>query len=220
MDDRNRIACRAAQYFKSGDVVNLGIGIPGLCSNYAAEGVMFHTENGLVGVGALAEGLQKVESFCNATAQEILPVPGAAAMDTALSFGIIRSGRMAGTVLGALQVSQRGDISNWATPGRAFGMGGAMDLCNGAKKVIVAMEHTAKDGSPKILKECTLPYTGRGCVDHIVTELCVIDVTPEGLLLTEIAPGHTVEEILAKTEAELHVAANLKEMVLPIGKEE
>lgn len=212
MDNKNFIARRAAAYFQPGDVVNLGIGIPGLCSNYAAEGVMFHTENGLVGVGALAQGLQKVESFCNATAQEIVPVPGAAPVDTAMSFGVIRGGRLDATVLGGLQVSETGDLANWATPGRAFGMGGAMDLCNGAKKVIVAMELTTKDGKPKILKSCTFPLTGKACVDHIVTELCVIDVTPDGLVLTEVAAGHTPEEIQALVEPVLRISENLREM--------
>lgn len=212
MDNKNIIARRAAAYFQPGDIVNLGIGIPGLCSNYAAEGVMFHTENGLVGVGALAQGLQKVESFCNATAQEIVPVPGAAPVDTAMSFGVIRGGRLDATVLGGLQVSETGDLANWATPGRAFGMGGAMDLCNGAKKVIVAMELTTKDGKPKILKNCTFPLTGKACVHHIVTELCVIDVTPDGLVLTELAAGHTVEEIQARVEPVLRISENLREM--------
>lgn len=212
MDNKNIIAKRAAAYFQPGDIVNLGIGIPGLCSNYAAEGVMFHTENGLVGVGPLASGLQKVESFCNATAQEIVPVPGAAPVDTAMSFGIIRGGRLDATVLGGLQVSQSGDLANWATPGRAFGMGGAMDLCNGARKVIVAMELCTRDGKPKILRECTFPLTAKACVDHIVTELCVIDVVPDGLKLVEVAPGHTAAEIQSLVEAELILSDEIKEM--------
>lgn len=212
MDNKHIIAKRAAAFFEPGDIVNLGIGIPGLCSNYAADGVMFHTENGLVGVGALAEGLQKVESFCNATAQEILPVPGASPVNTAMSFGIIRGGRLDATVLGGLQVSRRGDLANWATPGRAFGMGGAMDLCNGARRVIIAMELCTKDGKPKILNKCTFPLTGKACVDYIVTELCVINVTPDGLELAEIAPGHSPEEIQSMVEPKLIVSANLKEM--------
>lgn len=214
MDNRHFIARRAAAYFQSGDVVNVGIGIPSLCGDYAEPGVLFQSENGFIGVGSTAVGLMDTERFYNAGGVPFLPVPGASAFDTAMSFGVIRSGRMAATVLGALQVSEKGDIANWATPGRAFGMGGAMDLCSGAKKVIVAMEHCTKDGQPKIVKTCDLPLTGLGCVNHIVTELCVIDVTPHGLVLKEVTPGHTVEEIQAKTEAPLIVADDITEMVL------
>ena len=214
MDNRHLIAKRAAAYFKSGDVVNLGIGIPSLCGNYAEPGVLFQAENGFIGVGPTAEGLMVNERTVNAGGIPFVPVPGASAFDVAMSFGVIRSGRMAATVLGALQVSEKGDLSNWASPGRAFGMGGAMDLVNGAKKVIIAMEHCTKSGAPKIVKECSLPYTGRNCVDHIVTELCVIDVTPDGLLLRELAPGHTVEEVQAKTEPTLLIADDLREMAV------
>ena len=213
MDKRHLIAKRAARYFQSGDVVNLGIGIPSLCGNYAEPGVLFQAENGFIGVGATAEGLMVNERTYNAGGVPFIPVPGSSGFDVAMAFGVIRSGRLAATVLGALQVSERGDLANWSTPGRSFGMGGAMDLVNGARKVIVAMEHCTREGAPKIVKECTLPYTGRGCVDHIVTELCVIDVTKEGLLLRELAPGHTLEEVLAKTEAELSLAEDLREMV-------
>ena len=214
MDKRHLIAKRAARYFQSGDVVNLGIGIPSLCGNYAEPGVLFQAENGFIGVGATAEGLMVNERTYNAGGVPFIPVPGSSGFDVAMSFGVIRSGRLAATVLGALQVSERGDLANWSTPGRSFGMGGAMDLVNGARKVIVAMEHCTREGAPKIVKECTLPYTGRGCVDHIVTELCVIDVTKEGLLLRELAPGHTLEEVRAKTEAELSLAEDLREMVI------
>ena len=212
MDKRHLIAKRAARYFQSGDVVNLGIGIPSLCGNYAEPGVLFQAENGFIGVGATAEGLMVNERTYNAGGVPFIPVPGSSGFDVAMAFGVIRSGRLAATVLGALQVSERGDLANWSTPGRSFGMGGAMDLVNGARKVIVAMEHCTREGAPKIVKECTLPYTGRGCVDHIVTELCVIDVTKEGLLLRELAPGHTLEEVRAKTEAELSLAEDLREM--------
>ena len=214
MDKRHLIAKRAARYFQSGDVVNLGIGIPSLCGNYAEPGVLFQAENGFIGVGATAEGLMVNERTYNAGGVPFIPVPGSSGFDVAMAFGVIRSGRRAATVLGALQVSERGDLANWSTPGRSFGMGGAMDLVNGARKVIVAMEHCTREGAPKIVKECTLPYTGRGCVDHIVTELCVIDVTKEGLLLRELAPGHTLEEVRAKTEAELSLAEDLREMVI------
>lgn len=214
MDKRHLIAKRAARYFQSGDVVNLGIGIPSLCGNYAEPGVLFQAENGFIGVGATAEGLMVNERTYNAGGVPFIPVPGSSGFDVAMAFGVIRSGRLAATVLGALQVSERGDLANWSTPGRSFGMGGAMDLVNGARKVIVAMEHCTREGAPKIVKECTLPYTGRGCVDHIVTELCVIDVTKEGLLLRELAPGHTLVEVRAKTEAELSLAEDLREMVI------
>ena len=214
MDKRHLIAKRAARYFQSGDVVNLGIGIPSLCGNYAEPGVLFQAENGFIGVGATAEGLMVNERTYNAGGVPFIPVPGSSGFDVAMAFGVIRSGRLAATVLGALQVSERGDLANWSTPGRSFGMGGAMDLVNGARKVIVAMEHCTREGAPKIVKECTLPYTGRGCVDHIVTELCVIDVTKEGLLQRELAPGHTLEEVRAKTEAELSLAEDLREMVI------
>ena len=214
MDKRHLIAKRAARYFQSGDVVNLGIGIPSLCGNYAEPGVLFQAENGFIGVGATAEGLMVNERTYNAGGVPFIPVPGSSGFDVAMAFGVIRSGRLAATVLGALQVSERGDLANWSTPGRSFGMGGAKDLVNGARKVIVAMEHCTREGAPKIVKECTLPYTGRGCVDHIVTELCVIDVTKEGLLLRELAPGHTLEEVRAKTEAELSLAEDLREMVI------
>lgn len=212
MDNRHFIARRAAAYFKSGDVVNVGIGIPSLCGDYAVPGVLFQSENGFIGVGGTAEGLVKNERFYNAGGVAFVPVPGGSAFDTAMSFGVIRSGRMAATVLGGLQVSAKGDLANWATPGRAFGMGGAMDLCNGAKTVIVAMELTAKDGSPKIVSACTLPLTGVACVNHIVTDLCVVDVTAEGLVLREVRRGHTPEEIQSKVEPRLIIDPGLKEM--------
>ena len=212
MNDRDLIAKRAARYFKSGDVVNLGIGIPSLCGSYAAPGVLFQSENGFIGIGPKAEGLMVTERYANAGGLNFVPVPGSSAFDVAMSFGIIRSGRLAATVLGALQVSARGDLANWAAPGRAVGMGGAMDLCNGAKKVIVAMELTTKDGAPKIVEACTYPLTAVECVDHIVTERCVIDVTEEGLVLSELRRGHTVEEIQAAVEPVLHVAPDLREM--------
>ena len=213
MDNRNFIARRAAAYFKPGDVVNLGIGIPSLCGSYAAEGVLFQGENGVIGIGqTVKEGLMMNERFVNAGGVNFIPVPGASDFDVAMSFGVIRSGRLAATVLGGLQVSAQGDLANWASPGRAFGMGGAMDLCNGAKKVIVAMELVSKKGEPKIVNQCTMPLTALRCVDHIVTDRCVIDMTPEGLMLTEIRKGHTVEEIQAAVEPKLLVASDLIEM--------
>ena len=212
LDNRHFIARRAAQYFKVGDVVNLGVGIPGLCADYAEKGIMFQTENGLIGVGDTATDLMVTDRACDASSHPFVPMPGASVFDTATSFAIIRSGRMAATVLGGLQVSAKGDLANWATPGRRFGMGGAMDLCNGARKVIVAMELTTKDGGKKIVNECSFPLTAVQCVDHIVTEQCVIDVTPEGLVLREIRQGKTPEDIQSQVEPELIVADDLKVM--------
>lgn len=212
MDNRHFIARRAAKYFHSGDVVNVGIGIPSICGDYAEPGVLFQSENGFIGVGGSPDPIEDNERFYNAGGVAFVPVAGASAFDTAMSFAIIRSGRMAATVLGALQVSEEGDLANWASPGRAFGMGGAMDLVNGAKTVVIAMELVARDGSPKIVKKCTMPLTGLKCVDHIVTERCVIDVTKDGLVLTEIRKGHTVEEIQAAVEPKLLVSPDLKEM--------
>ena len=213
MDNRNFIAKRAAAYFKPGDVVNLGIGIPSLCGSYAPEGVLFQSENGFIGIGPTVTGsLMENERFVNAGGVHFMPVPGASAFDVAMSFGVIRSGRLAATVLGGLQVSAKGDLANWASPGRAFGMGGAMDLCNGARKVIVAMDLVTKDGSPKVVNQCTMPLTALSCVNHIVTDRCVINVTKEGLVLAEIRKGHTVEEIQAAVEPKLLVAPDLIEM--------
>ena len=175
MDNRRFIARRAAQYFNEGDTVNLGIGIPSACSDYVDPTIAFQTENGMIGVGPVAKKLAICDTYQNAGGINFVPVMGASAFDTAYSFAVIRSGRMAATVLGALQVAENGDIANWASPGRAFGMGGAMDLCNGARKVIVAMELTTKKGEPKILKKCTYPLTAQGCVNHIVTEHFEID---------------------------------------------
>lgn len=209
MTTREIIARRAAKYFHSGDVVNLGIGIPALCAEFSEPGVLFQTENGYLGTGGEAYGVEKTESYCNASAIEFVPVKGGSAFSHAMSFSMIRGGRVDATVLGALQVAENGDLANWASPGRAFGMGGAMDLAIGAKKVILAMEMCTKDGKPKIVKNCTFPLTGLKCVDYIVTEYGVIEVTDQGLLLTEIAPGHTPEEIQSKIEPELHVSENL-----------
>lgn len=212
MDIRDRIAKRVAEYFKPGDVVNLGIGIPSLCGNYAPPGVMLHTENGFIGVGPSADGVQKVESFSNATAMEFVPVSGASAFDSAESFAIVRSGKLAATVLGALQVAENGDLANWARPGAMVGMGGAMDLVNGARQVIVAMELCAKGGVPKIVRKCSYPLTGTRCVDHIVTEQCVIDVTPQGLVLAEVLEGLTPEDIQRQVEPRLIIPGVVRPM--------
>lgn len=212
LGNREFIARRCAQYFEKGATVNLGIGIPSACSDYADPTVAFQTENGLIGVGPLAKELAICDTYQNAGGINFVPVMGASAFDTAYSFAVIRSGRMDATVLGALQVSKNGDLANWASPGRAFGMGGAMDLCNGAKKVIVAMELVAKNGSKKIVNECTYPLTAKRCVDHIVTEQCVIDVTEEGLVLREVRQGKNPEDIQNQVEPELIIPEDWKYM--------
>lgn len=212
MDKKHFIARRVAQCFHDGDLVNLGVGIPDLISLYTPPGVIFQSESGFIGMGPYSDGLELSKHYFNAGAEYCRPMFGAATCDLATSFGMMRSGRLDATVLGAFQVSEQGDLANWATPDRFFGMGGAMDLISGATKVIVAMEHCTKDGQPKILRECTLPYTGRRCVHHIVTELCVLHVTPEGLLLKEIAPSVTIEELRAKTDAPFRIADDLKTM--------
>ena len=208
------IAKRVAMELKDGDVVNLGIGIPTLVPNYLPKevNVILQTENGMLGMGpAPAEGEEDPE-LTNAGGGYITALPGASSFDSATSFGIIRGGHVDVSILGALQVDEKGDLANWMIPGKKTpGMGGAMDLLGGAKKVILAMEHTAK-GNPKIMKKCTLPLTAAGQVDLIVTEMGVIEVTPHGLVLREIHPEFTVEQVQAATEAELIVTPDLKLM--------
>jgi acetate CoA/acetoacetate CoA-transferase beta subunit len=214
--DRKRevIVKRVAQELKDGDLVNLGIGMPTLVANYIPEGIdiMLHSENGFIGLGPTPEPGNEDPDIVNAGGLPSSVVPGGAFFDSAMSFTIIRGGHLDVTVLGALQVDQEGNLANWMIPGKMVpGMGGAMDLVAGAKQVIIAMEHTAK-GSPKILKKCNLPLTAKGEVDLIVTDMGVIEVTPQGLLLTELAPETTVEEVVACTEAELMISENLKVM--------
>lgn len=208
------IARRVALELKDGDVVNLGIGIPTLVPNYLQAGVhvILQSENGLLGMGATPEAGQEDEDMTNAGGGYTSAVTGAASFDSATSFGFIRGGHVDVTVLGALQVDEHGDLANWMIPGKKTpGMGGAMDLLVGAKRVILAMEHTAK-GNFKIMKKCTLPLTAAGQVDLIVTEMCVIEVTDKGLVLKEIHPEFTVEQVQAATEAKLIIAENLNTM--------
>lgn len=214
---RELIIKRVAKELKDGDVVNLGIGMPTMVANYipADMDITFQSENGFLGLGpAPAEG-EEDPLIVNAGGMPVTIVEGGMFFDSSMSFMLIRGGHVDVTVLGALQVDAKGNLANWMIPGKMVpGMGGAMDLVVGAEKVIVAMEHTAKDGSAKILKECTLPLTAAGQVNLIVTEMGLMEVTPEGIVLREIAEGVTVEQIQAATEAQLIVSPDLKTMTV------
>ena len=213
---REVIAKRVAQELHDGDVVNLGIGLPTMVANYLPEGmdITLQSENGFIGIGAAPAPGEEDKNLVNAGGQHVTVVPGAAFFDSSMSFTIIRGGHVDATVLGALQVDEDGNLANWMIPGKMVpGMGGAMDLVVGAKKVIVAMEHTQK-GAPKILKKCTLPLTASHQVNLIITELAVLEVTAEGLLLKELGPEATVEEVKAATEADIIVPENVKRMSL------
>ena len=214
MDDKILIAKRVAQELHDGDVVNLGIGIPTMVSNYIPRGItiFFQSENGIIGMGAEASEMNKNVDLTNASGKYVTALPGAACFDSSISFGLIRGGHLDVTVLGGLQVDEKGHLANWMIPGKMVpGMGGAMDLVTGAKKVIIAMTHTAK-GKPKIVKECNLPITSTRRVDLIVTELAVIEPTEKGLILKELAPNISVEEVIEKTDAHLLISKDIKEM--------
>jgi acetate CoA/acetoacetate CoA-transferase beta subunit len=213
IDFRHKIAKRAAKEIQSGMIVNLGIGIPSLVPDHlpADVNVMFHAENGIIGIGPSPNEGEEDENLCNAGGFPVTVLKGASYFDSALAFGIIRRGLLDVTILGALQVSQSGDLANWIVPGkRVPGIGGAMDLAQKAKRVVVVMNHTDKAGGAKIVEDCTLPLTSKRCVDLIITEMAVIEVTGDGLILRELMHPYTIQEVVKATSAPLIIDSNIK----------
>ncbi|MDF0725688.1 3-oxoacid CoA-transferase subunit B [Cytobacillus sp. S13-E01] len=213
IDTRNRIAKRAAQEIKAGMIVNLGIGIPSLVPNHLPQNmhVMIQAENGILGIGPTPSNGLEDENLCNAAGYPVSTVKGVSYFDSSVAFGMIRRGYIDITILGSLQVSEKGDLANWIVPGkRVPGMGGAMELAQKAKKVIVLMNHTSKTGESKIVRECTIPLTSKQCVDLIITEMAVIQVTNEGLRLTEVMEPYTVAEVVSNTSAQLILAETIE----------
>lgn len=218
MNPREFIARKVANLLPAGTVVNLGVGIPTMASDFLPDNVYVQSENGIIGVGRHAEpGVRKVESYSNASGEEIIPKKGACTFDVNVALGMMRSGRVDASVLGCFQVAENGDLANWTMPGMSPGMGGAMDIVTGVRKVIIATRHCNKNGSPKIVKRCTYPLTGIGVVDTIITEYCVMDIENEHLILTEIRSDITPGDLREITDADFVISPDLKEMTVELN---